>query len=68
MQADSAITPASKRYSRVLALTGGIGSGKSSARAFFQDLGVPCLDADLVARNIHQDPGHPAMEAIANAT
>jgi dephospho-CoA kinase len=57
----------SNAHPRVLALTGGIGSGKSSARAIFQDLGVPCLDADLVARNIHQDPRHPAMAAIADA-
>lgn len=52
---------------RVLALTGGIGSGKSSARALFQERGVPCLDADVVARHIHQDPHHPAMVKIANA-
>jgi dephospho-CoA kinase len=54
-------------HPRVLAVTGGIGGGKSSASAIFQNLGVPRLDADLVARSIHQDPHHPAMEAIANA-
>lgn len=52
---------------RVLGLTGGIGSGKSCARAMFEQLGVPCLDADLVARQIHQDPQHPAMAAIGRA-
>ncbi len=52
---------------RVLALTRGIGSGKSSGRAIFQDLGVPCLDVDLVARSIHQDPRHPAPARIADA-
>ena len=31
---------------RVIALTGGIGCGKSTASAFFQKLGIPCIDAD----------------------
>lgn len=51
----------------VLALTGAVGSGKSTVAGAFAALGVPCLDADLVARAIHQDPAHPAMAAIAAA-
>lgn len=51
----------------VLALTGSIGSGKSSFAHAFAALGVPCLDTDVVARTIHQDPLHPAMHAIALA-
>jgi len=50
---------------RVLALTGGIGSGKSTFARAFADLGVPCIDADIVARQIHQDPSHPAMAEVA---
>jgi dephospho-CoA kinase len=42
-------------------LTGGMASGKSYVRSVFEDLGVPCIDCDLVARNIHQDPEHRAM-------
>jgi dephospho-CoA kinase len=59
--------PAPGSGPRIVGLTGGIGSGKSSVRALFEDLGVPCLDADLVARAIHQDPHHPAAAAIARA-
>lgn len=50
---------------RVLALTGGIGSGKSTFARAFADLGVPCIDADIVARQIHQSPSHPAMTEVA---
>lgn len=49
----------------VLALTGGIGSGKSAARNAFESLGIPSIDADQVARSIHQNPNHPAMATIA---
>jgi len=52
---------------QVLALTGSIGSGKSSFARAFAALGVPCLDTDVVARAIHQDPLHPATLAIALA-
>lgn len=36
----------------VIGLTGGIGSGKSTAAAFFAEQGVSIIDADLVAREI----------------
>lgn len=49
---------------RVLGLTGMIGSGKSAVRAELAALGLPGIDADLVARAIHQDPTHPAVAAI----
>jgi len=52
---------------QVVALTGGVGSGKSTFARAFAALGVPSLDADLVARKIHQDPAHPAMAAVAAA-
>ena len=50
---------------RVVLLTGGIGSGKSSAAAIFARLGVPVIDVDIVARTIHQDNQHPALAQIA---
>lgn len=35
-----------------VALTGGIGSGKSAAGDFFEDLGAVVVDADLLARDV----------------
>jgi len=45
-------------------LTGGIGSGKSAAAKLFAELGVPIIDADIVAREV-VEPGEPALERIA---
>lgn len=45
-------------------LTGGIGSGKSTAGRLFMELGVPLIDADAVAREVVQ-PGQPALADIA---
>jgi len=36
----------------IVGLTGGIGSGKSSAVKFFKELGIDSIDADGVAKNI----------------
>ncbi|WP_105253732.1 dephospho-CoA kinase [Pseudoalteromonas sp. T1lg75] len=47
----------------VLGLTGGIGSGKSSASKFFSELGIEVVDADRVARQV-VEPGSPALIAI----
>ena len=51
----------------VVGLTGGVATGKSTVRKAFESLAVPCLDADVVARNIHQDPFHPATQELASA-
>ena len=50
----------------VIALTGGIGSGKSTVADLFAELGVPIIDADLVAREVVQ-PGQPALAEISSA-
>lgn len=47
----------------IIGLTGGIGSGKSAATAIFERLGIGCVDADQVAREV-VEPGEPALEAI----
>ena len=47
-------------------LTGGIGSGKSTAAQRFEELGVPIVDADVIARNV-VEPGKPALEEVAAA-
>ena len=46
-----------------IALTGGIATGKSVVRAEFERLGVPTVDADLLARAAVA-PGTPALAAI----
>ena len=47
-------------------LTGGIGSGKSTATEQFAQLGVPIIDADVIAREV-VEPGTPALEQIVAA-
>lgn len=47
----------------IIGLTGGIGSGKSAAGAVFTRLGIGCVDADLVARQV-VEPGEPALHSI----
>jgi dephospho-CoA kinase len=51
---------------KVLGLTGGIGSGKSTVAKMFADLGVPVLDADHLAREA-VEPGTLGHAAIAAA-
>lgn len=47
-----------------VALTGGIATGKSYCLARFAALGVPTIDADLLAREV-VTPGTPGLRAIA---
>ncbi len=47
----------------LIALTGGIASGKSAVAKLFADLGVPVLDTDQIARDI-VEPGMPAFVQI----
>lgn len=47
-----------------VALTGGIGSGKSTVADEFAHLGVTVIDADIIARQVVK-PGTPALLAIA---
>ncbi len=49
---------------KVVGLTGGIGSGKSTIARLFAEHGVHWVDADDVAREV-VEPGTPALEAIA---
>jgi dephospho-CoA kinase len=48
---------------RRIALTGGIATGKSHVRARLEELGVPTIDSDVLAREAVA-PGTPALEAI----
>lgn len=47
-----------------VALTGGIGSGKSTVADAFADLGITVIDADIIARQM-VEPWQPALNAIA---
>lgn len=47
-----------------VALTGGIGSGKSTIANAFAALGVPIIDADVIAREV-VEPGSAALRQIA---
>lgn len=49
--------------SLLIALTGGIASGKSAAATFFSDLGVPVFDTDQIARDV-VEPGTPALAQL----
>ncbi len=46
-----------------VALTGGIGSGKSTVALKFQALGTPIIDSDVISRTIVR-PGEPCLKAI----
>ncbi|MDY4374679.1 dephospho-CoA kinase [Pectobacterium carotovorum] len=47
----------------IVALTGGIGSGKSTVADEFAKLGATIVDADIIARQV-VEPGKPALDAI----
>ena len=51
---------------RKVGLTGGIASGKSTVSGMFRDIGVPVIDADVIAREVVA-PGSRALEAIVDA-
>jgi len=47
----------------LVGLTGGVATGKSTVSKMFLELGVPVIDADLMARKI-VEPGRPAWKKI----
>lgn len=49
-----------------VALTGGIGSGKSTVAGFLAERGAVIVDADAIAREI-VEPGQPALEEIVKS-
>lgn len=48
----------------IVALTGGIGSGKSTVANAFAKLGIDVIDADVIARQVVK-PGQPALTALS---
>ncbi|MBN9644576.1 dephospho-CoA kinase [Corynebacterium sp. CCM 8862] len=51
---------------KTMALTGGIGSGKSTVAKILAENGLAIVDADRIARDIVQ-PGQPALQQLAQA-
>lgn len=51
---------------RVVGLTGGIATGKSTVAKMFEKLGVVLIDADAIVREL-QAPGSPVLAEIAAA-
>ena len=49
---------------RIIGLTGGVATGKSSVARFFEEQGVPVIDADQVAREAVR-PGSPCLARLA---
>ena len=49
-----------------IALTGGIGSGKTTVSDYFRKLGVPVIDADETSHEVTQ-AGEPAVQKISDA-
>jgi len=46
-----------------IGLTGGIACGKSMVSRYFEQLGIPVIDTDIIARNLVK-PGQPALTEI----
>lgn len=46
-------------------LTGGVGSGKTTATGYFAELGVPVIDADEISRRLTRRGG-PAHDAVVS--
>ena len=42
---------------RIIGITGGIGTGKSTVSSYLKDLGYDVIDADGIARELAEDPG-----------
>lgn len=49
---------------KLIGLTGGIATGKSTVSAMFREAGLPVIDADELAREV-VEPGQPALADIA---
>jgi len=49
----------------VVGLTGGIGSGKSTIGNLFSALGVPVIDADIIARKV-VEKGSPLLAELVS--
>mgnify|MGYP005663484965 CR=1 FL=1 len=51
---------------KIIGLTGGIGSGKSSVTATLNTLNIPVIDTDIIARQV-VEPGSKGLQAVTEA-
>jgi dephospho-CoA kinase len=51
---------------KLIGLTGGAGSGKSTVAAMFQELGATVIDADEAAHAVYE-PGSPGFDSVVRA-
>ncbi len=51
---------------KIIGLTGGIGSGKTSVADLLRSHGLPVVDADQIARDV-VEPGQPTLDELAEA-
>jgi len=49
----------------IIGLTGGIGSGKSTATDLFRELHIPVIDTDTISHQL-VEPGQPLLESLFN--
>ena len=54
------------RFMLVIGLTGGSGSGKSTAAGFIREKGIKVIDADVIARRI-TEKGSPALSELVSS-
>ena len=54
-----------KRRIMLLAVTGGVATGKSTVSRILEELGAPLIDFDVLARKV-VEPGKPAWKEIVN--
>lgn len=54
------------KQSRVIGLTGGIASGKSTVSSYLKSLNIPIVDADVVSRQV-VEPGSKGLKQIVDA-
>lgn len=50
---------------KIIGLTGGIGSGKSTVSSYFKELGIPVFDADAVSRSAVRKGGACLADIVA---
>ena len=59
----SSMNPSTRFRPLLIALTGGIASGKSAVAKIFEELGAPVLDTDQIARDV-VEPGTPTLAKL----